>query len=382
MSRFRVHPACILAVMVLVPGFSAFGQTSTSIHGYAKNLAIRSSSLLSGEAFILDVSRFRAKGKVLGGSRFNAEAWLDTEVLLGRFVSSDEYNLAETYSRPSLLDLDWEVASGESYTVRQNLFRAFATVYFGQSLLTIGRQRIAWGSGFAWNPTDIINPFNPGAIELGERTGVDAAYLSVQAGTASRLELVVAAGGREWSRTIFASRYGTNFREYDVALMAALMDDAWVAGGDFAGYIGGAGLRGELAFTRHAAGRGTIRAVLNADYSFSNGLYSLAEVHYNGPGSQSKANYDVEALLQGDTFSLAQRYAALSVARGFSPLVGGALYALANLDDGSALVGPSLTASLADNVDMAASTYFFVGKSDTEYGGQHHVFFASLQWYY
>ena len=380
MSRFRMHPAWILVGMVLTPGCAAFGQTSTSVHGYAKNLAIRSSSPLSGEAFILDVSRFRAKGQVLSGSRFSAEAWLDTEVLLGSFVSSDENKLAETYSRPSLLDLDWEVTAGESYQVRQDLFRVFATVYFGQSHLTIGRQRITWGSGFAWNPTDIINPFNPGAIELGQRAGVDAAYLSV--GNTSRLELAVAAAGREWSQTILASRYGTNFREYDVALMAALMEGAWVAGGDFAGYVQGAGLRGELAYTRRAEGRGSIRAVLNADYAFPGGLYSLAEVHYNGPGSRSKADYDVEALLRGDTFSLAQRYAALSVSGAFSPLVGGALYGLANFDDGSALVGPSLTASLADNVDMAASTYFLVGKSDTEYGGQRHIFFASVQWYY
>ena len=88
------------------------------------------------------------------------------------------------------------------------------------------------------------------------------------------------------------------------------------------------------------------------------------------------------ALLTGETFNLAKEYVAASVGKAVTPLLGGALYALVNLDDQSALVGPSLTYSLAENLEMAASTYFFIGASDTEFGVQEHVFFASLQWYF
>ncbi|MFB3131322.1 MAG: hypothetical protein ACE10K_02240, partial [Rhodothermales bacterium] len=68
--------------------------------------------------------------------------------------------------------------------------------------------------------------------------------------------------------------------------------------------------------------------------------------------------------------------------KSITPLLGGALYSLVNLDDQSALVGPSFSYSLAENLDLAASTYFFVGASDTEFGAQEHVVFASLQFYF
>ena len=98
--------------------------------------------------------------------------------------------------------------------------------------------------------------------------------------------------------------------------------------------------------------------------------------------SRDKDDYDLTALLTGETFNLAKDYAAASVAKSITPLLAGTLYSLVNLDDQSALVGPALTYSLAENLELAASTYFFVSASDTEFGAQEHVIFASLQFYF
>ena len=363
-----------------MPGL-AVAQTTFELRGYAKNLGIRSSSILSGESYFLDISRFRTQGFLDIGRRLHAEVWLDTELLLGSFLESPEFELGQAIERPAFFDLDWTIAEGARYQLQQQLFRAFATLYLGQTEVTVGRQRIAWGTGFAWNPTDILNPFNPAAIELGEKAGVDAAYVNVPLGAFSRIEAVVTPGRRSGQSSV-AARAGANWREYDVSIMGGSFREDFVLGGDFAGYLGNAGFRGEAAYTWKNEGRNFLRAILNTDYNFPGGYYVLVEVYFNGQGARDKDHYDLTALLAGETFNLAKDYVAASVAKSITPLLAGALYSLVNLDDQSALVGPALTYSLAENLELAASTYFFVGPSDTEFGAQEHVVFASLRFYF
>ena len=351
------------------------------MHGYAKNLAVRLSSPQSGQTYLLNVFRFRSRGTLDIGARLHAEAWLDSEVLVGSYLGSPEYVLAREVSRPAPVSLGWTLTSGTEVEARQRLFRAFVTWHTDWGAFTAGRQRIAWGSGFAWNPTDVLNPFNPGAIELGERAGVDAAHLNINLGPLSRLELVAAHThvGRPGS---YAARWGANVQTYDVSLMAGRFGRSWSMGGDFAGYLRGAGVRGEAAYTHREGAPGYSRAVVNADYTFSAGVYGLVELYFNGRGQAHKSRYDFQDLLTGETFNLARWYAAASASAAVTPLLGAGLYQLANLVDGSLLVGPSLTYSLAQSLEIAAAAYFFVGPLDTEFGRQRHLYFGALQWYF
>ena len=380
MSRLQgLAGACVLAFMQILSVSAQ--QTSLELQGYAKQLGIRFTSPLSGHAYWLNVSRLRTQGVLDLGAHVHIEAWLDTEVLTGSYLRSPDYAQAQVAPGPQPFRLDWTLHSGSGYEVRQRLFRAFVQVRSGRATTSMGRQRIAWGSGFAWNPTDILNPFNPGAIELGERAGVDAAHLAVPLGPLSRLELVAAhtATGEPGS---FAARAGTNVRSYDLALMAGRFRRDWVIGGDFAGYVRGAGVRGEWAYSRRHAAKNHVRAVLNADYTFQRGIYALGELYFNGRGSARKARYDYDDLRSGHTFSLARWYAAVSAGASVTPLIAVGLYQLLNLTDGSLLIGPSITYSLSQSVEAAAATYVFAGASDSEFGAQRHVYFATVQWYF
>ena len=62
---FRIVSFCILA---LLPGL-AVAQTTFEVRGYVKNLGIRSSSILSGESYLLDISRLRTQGFLDVGGR-------------------------------------------------------------------------------------------------------------------------------------------------------------------------------------------------------------------------------------------------------------------------------------------------------------------------
>lgn len=368
-------------LLLLAPTL-AFAQTSGfEVRGYAKNLGIRAASAFDGKAYVLDVSRLRLRGLADAGSRLHAEVWLDSEVLAGSFLRTADYQFARGSARRPFVDLDWTILSTGDVLIRQQLFRAFATAYLGPSQLTVGRQRIAWGTGFAWNPTDLFNPFNPAAIELDEKAGVDAAYLAVPLGALSRFEVAVAPG-RVRAEASAAVRASTHVGEYDLAAMAGVFREDVVVGGDFAGYVGNAGFRGEAAYTFAERGDDYLRAILNADYTFAGGYYVLAEVYFNGSGTRDRGAYDLAALLDGRTFNLAKDYAAVSVGHAFTPLLAGSLYGLANLDDQSALAGPALAYSLRENLDVSAATYLFLGEAGTEFGAQRNVYFASIQVYF
>jgi len=358
-------------------------NVSLGFSGYAKNLTIRSNSIFTNNSFILNVSRLRAKGILDFGSRNHTEIWLDTEVLAGDFLNTLEFELSEEAERPTFVDLDWNLTKGNNYQARQSLFRAFTTFYFGNAELTLGRQRIAWGTGFAWNPTDLFNPFNPATIELEEKRGVDAAYLAIPFGSLSRLEAAFTPGRKDLKASV-AVRLGSNLGSYDFSVMAGEFQKDRVLGGDFAGYIGGAGFRGEVAYTWKNRDSNFFRAILNADYSFPRDFYAFIEFYFNGQGTTKKEDYPlfIDDLLSGRIFNLAKHYFAASVIKSVTPLLGLNIYSLFNLDDKSSLVGPAMTYSLATSLEIAASVYFFNGANDSEFGFQRTSYFAFLQYYF
>ena len=157
-----------------------------------------------------------------------------------------------------------------------------------------------------------------------------------------------------------------------------------VIGGDFAGYVGGAGFRGELAYTVKDTSSNFFRAVVNADYSFPNDFYGFIEFYFNGQGTTKKKDYRrfIPDLLSGRIFNLAKHYAAASLIKSVTPLLGLNIYGIFNLNDKSSLIGPALTYSLTTNLEIATSVYFFNGASDSEFGLQKSSYFAYLQYYF
>ncbi len=378
----RFVAGVVLAALSIGFSVGVSAQDNTfQLHGYFKNLGIVSSSAFSDETRFLDISRLRTKGIATLGSNVRTEVWLDTEVLGGSFIGTVDFDIGRELDRREWLDLDWELASADRFRVEQRVFRAFTSVYVGPITATLGRQRVAWGTGFAWNPTDLLNPYNPAAIELGEKAGIDGLHISASTGDFSRLEAAYAAG-RGIRESSVAIRASSNVGEYDVSLMGGYFRDDWVFGSDFAGYIGDAGLRGEAAYTVARGRSDYLRVTLTADRSFGGDYYGFVEFYFNGQGTTDKTRYDFGEVLDGRSFNVARNYLAVSVMKTLTPLLVANFYTLANLDDRSALVGPAITYSLGDNAEAGGAVYFFAGKRDTEFGAQRNAYFAYLQFYF
>ncbi|MDX1429393.1 MAG: hypothetical protein R3282_03850, partial [Rhodothermales bacterium] len=246
---FRLlRTASIASFFALTSGVSYAQDGPLQLRGYIKNLGLASSSVLEDRLRFLDITRLRLRGIAALSPHVRSEVWLDTEVLAGSFVGTAEFDIGRELERREWVDLDWQLASASNFVMKQRVFRAYVSAYTGSITATVGRQRVAWGTSFTWNPTDLLNPFNPAAIELGEKTGMDGVHISVATGDFSRIEIAYAQGDRK-SESSVAARSSTKLGEYDVSFMGGYFRDDWVVGGDFAGYVGDAGLRGEIAYT-------------------------------------------------------------------------------------------------------------------------------------
>ena len=260
--------------------------------------------------------------------------------------------MSQGLERTTLLDLDWTVNSNGNHVLRQSFFRANISLYTDALQLTAGRQRIAWGTGFVWNPTDLLHPINPTSIERDEESGIDALYAVVPLGPLSQIESVWAIG-RTPLQSSYASRVSFNVGDYDIAFLGGYFRETWVLGGDLAGYLGGAGLRAEWAVQLPETGPAQLRSTINADYNFAAGYYTVIELHYNGPGSSNSDNYDLSSLLSGTVFNLAELYSSMIVSKSLSSLTSVSLYSLVNFNDGSGLVGPALSWSALQNLELS-----------------------------
>jgi hypothetical protein len=357
------------------------GGLSLDLGGYYKDLFTRSQTFFSKETVVNDLKRYRLEGEADLGGILRLEVTFDNEWYIGSLVNTPDFSFGRQLQRPFFIDATWEVADEKSFFWQATLFRGFVQIYTPLADITIGRQRVAWGTGFVWNPTDLLNPFIPIQLERDERQGVDAVRFELPLGITSKLDLVFAPQ-RKGRRSSTAARVRTTVANYDVSLMAGRFRDNTVLGFDWSGDIRGGGFRGEGAYTRSGQGKDYFRFVLSGDYTFSNGLYLFGEFFYNGQGARRKEEYDFNLLLSGEAVGLAQLYLALGASYDFTPLWHGDFYGIFNMNDGSRLVGPALSYSLTDNVDLAAGVYFFGGEDGSELGSLTSIYFGQFQWFF
>lgn len=357
-------------------------EPSWRLSGYVLNLLTRSTTVFpAGDRYVLDLNRLRLKvaGRPLDAARIDLQ--YDNEVLLGSYVHTRQFALSANRVSPTSLDLERTYATGPNVAGRHRLYRATLTWSGGENNITVGRQRIAWGSGRFWSPLDILNPFDAARVEREEREGIDAVLLDRDIGALGNVSGVVAprtAG----SRAVLAGYVHWNANGTDYSALVGTVRGEDVIGADFSGQIGGLGIRGEATSTQPDSGRRFMRLLLGADYGFANTLTVTGEVYFNGQGSSRRTSYDFTGLFEGRIRNVARRYGAIALSYEITQLVRLLAYGLVNLDDGSRLVWPGVEYSLVRNVDLAAGMQSFSGSLGSEYGRLPDVLHFQGKWFF
>ncbi|MCB0306712.1 MAG: hypothetical protein KDI38_23315, partial [Calditrichaeota bacterium] len=239
----------ILRLFLILLSLTASAQPAWEFSGYLVNLPVyqdnpaRVSSIYLTERVFLNLTRLRLRPTLNLGDRTRIA--LEHEVTaLYRTDVLPPYQQVTDITNRQRFDWRWYPLQEDYLTVSHFIDRLYGWHEFDFGEITIGRQRVAWGSGRIWNPTDLFNPINPASFDKLEKDGADLLSGKIFLGNFTDLTLVYNPR-REVKDHNGAFRFRSNYRSYDVSLVGGYFDRRLILGGDFAGNLFTAGLRGE-----------------------------------------------------------------------------------------------------------------------------------------
>ena len=363
-------------------GASVAAQDGSSVRvaGYYKNLWQRSETW-AAEPYNLDVNRLRLELKGKLSSTLSFDLHYDNEVLLGSYLRTAQFTQQKDAAAPHYWRAQANYVDRASWHGVHRLYRAQLRGEWGDTMLRIGRQRIAWGTGRFWSPIDLLNPISPVALEREERPGVDAVLVEQRFGPVARLAGVYAPS-RQSGRGSRALQWHDNSRGVDYSVTVGRFWGDAVIGLDLASQLGTAGVRAEFSRTRPPIGRTFRRALLGIDYAFANTLTLSAELYHDSSGASSPAAYDFSALVTGRRQTLAQRYVGLRASYALTPLLKLNGDVVLNLSDRSRYLAPSAIYSLRTDLDLTIGLQYFGGAPGSELARPPSAVHASVQWFF
>ncbi|MDI6779829.1 MAG: hypothetical protein QME25_06505 [Bacteroidota bacterium] len=378
----------LIIVLCLLISEITIGQTEFNFTGYVVDLpALQISNkdlinILGSERkqFInLTRVRLRPNLNLWEGGTFTVEYELTKFYLSTSLL----FNPVSSTSTRQIVNLNWNIFNRSNLTMNHFIDRLYFRQNFDFGQLNVGRQRIAWGTGRVWNPTDLFNPIHPSNFSKIEKDGSDAASLKIIFGSFTDLNLVYNIQKGE-SRNNVGLRFRTNYSEYDLSIMSGYFDDRVVMGGDFAGNLFDAGIRGEgiISFDKNKSQSNFSKYILGIDYQFTAKLYGLVEYHYNGEGATQKSRYEFHRLFKGEIINVARRYFAVQSSYLIHPLVTSVVAVNSNLDDGSGFVSTLLSYSFTDDLQFGAGGQIFYGNKYDEYWFFPKAFYLRGEYYF
>jgi hypothetical protein len=277
----------------------------------------------------------------------------------------------------------------------------YARIRFPRADLTLGKQQLSFGTGYAWNPTDIFN-FKQLLDPSYEQTGVSAIRLELP--LAARLNIDLLYGPEEdWENSTKLAQAKLGIGRFDLSAVYARFQwyrsdffvpsgsdaERSLLGGSLVGELLGLGVWIEAAQNRltdihpdyYASMAGILdphdeeftEYVIGLDYTFESSTYVLFEYLHNGGGKSTTADLnlnDYVRSLGGETHSLMQNYGFLYAMHPVGDFGTLGLLAYANFDDESAAINPSYDWAGFENLNFSLMLSYMLGDDDTEFGVQ------------
>ncbi|MBT8107841.1 MAG: hypothetical protein KJP17_06375 [Gammaproteobacteria bacterium] len=382
-----MRPLLAIAALLLA-GLGSAAETATEFGGHTKLRA-------TGQAFPED-SAFR---EIVGSSALDVlgELRLNLNARSGHWSFDAAWQAvglhADTLPVTGLpnddrryLDLTSVIDESGNSAILHRLDRVWVGYTSEKAVVRLGRQALSWGNGLFYAPMDLVNPFDPAAIDTEYKAGDDMLYLQylrdsgddVQAAYVARRNPLTGIAGSEQATTTVKYHGFASFGEYDL-LAAQSYGDA-VLGIGLGRSIGGAVWSADLVVTDTDLDS-YAQLVTNIAYSwvaFGRNMSGAVEYYYNGFG-QADSNYDPASLAanpdlqvrlsRGELFALGRHYLAGSIMIEMTPLWTLTPTVFANVGDPSGLFQLVTTYSLGDNATLLGSVNLPLGPNGSEFGG-------------
>ncbi|HSG07632.1 MAG TPA: hypothetical protein VLA36_04730 [Longimicrobiales bacterium] len=296
------------------------------------------------------------------------------------------------------LGVDWSLASSARSSWRHRFDRLSLALDAGPVSVTVGRQAISWATALFLTPADPFAPFDPSDPFRAYRGGVDAVRMRAFTGPFSEVEAVVRAAETTAGATLTALARGQLSRGgWALGGWAGLLHDEGAAALFATGAAGSTAVRGEMAFREDPDGGPLVRATLGADRNFlvdGRDLFAVVEVQYDGYGAATPSDLlrvaGSRPYARGEMQTLGRWTGAAQASFQVHPLVGLDGLVLADLGDGSALVGPGVSWSASSSASLRLGCFLSVGEGGFDaadglrsaYGSTPTVAYLSLSWFF
>jgi len=379
-----------LASFLSLVSLPSLSQSNLSFNGYVKYLSM----YYHPETEIPGIEASHLSSQLVH-NRFNFE-WYATRHLTVNLEIRNRLFLGQIVKKfpdykkfvdvdHGYFDLSAVTETTDNWILHTMIDRASLEYYRGKWLVKAGRQRINWGINLVWNPNDIFNTFSYFDFDYEERPGTDAVKIQYYTGVTSSAQLVYKIG-KDANQMALAGMYRFSRWNYDIQFLGGWVGLDYVVGCGWAGDIKGGGFRGEISWfaprEKESESREALVASISGDYTLKNSLYLHTGILFNshgttGPaGGRSFFNMDISA----KQLSYAKYSLFGQVSYPFSPLISGNFSGMVNPCDGSLFLGPALTWSLGNNLELMATGQLFMGDEDTEFGNLGQAIYGRLKW--
>ena len=380
------HKVVLFLLFILINPIYAQGLSPFEYYGYAKYL-FSSSKIPRIEDRLNDhLLHLRLNTKWYATSEITAALEFRFRAFYGGSVEKIPFYKDLIKTQRDFLQLDaflWESDRSLGYL---EIDRLWLDYYYNDLQVTLGRQRIAWGTAWVWNPTDLFNPLNVLDFDYEERPASDAIRLQYYTGAVSKIDITYKPA-KDPNNQILAGLVSLNNWNYDFNFISGMRFKRWLTGFSWAGDILDAGFRGEVLVSQapnkpdtnfiyklfdqsslSSWNKPVVSFSLSADYTFTNTFYIHTEILFNNNGKTSNTFLFQEEALQLGMLSAARWSVYQEFAYDITPLLRGTLFGILNPTDNSFVVVPSFNYSVITNLDFYIIGLFFEGDALTEFG--------------
>ncbi len=243
--RFRT----LLFLIVCLTASASAQNPAADVYGYAKYLFGSTKYPFYNERFEDHLIHARLNTRWYPLQSLTAALEFRFRAYYGESVEKIPNFFDQIKSHHEFADLDavlWNKGKSIGYLETDRLWLDWVKDKFE---VTVGRQRIAWGTSWVWNPTDLFNPQSPLDFDYEELPGTDAVRFQYYTGPVTKVEAAVRPA-KSMDRVIAAGLVSLNRWDYDFNLIGGIKNNRWVVGGGWSGDILDAGFRGEFTVTK------------------------------------------------------------------------------------------------------------------------------------
>lgn len=298
-------------------------------------------------------------------SRFEGQLDMRNRLLSGYTVRNQPGYARLLDQDSGYLDMSWTPLEGEQHIWHLHIDRLSLSYFSDPIEVRFGRHRLNWSRTFVWSPNDLFNNFAYLDFDYEERPGTDALSFRYNWSYASGLELAYNPADT-FEKSVIGAMVRESYGSYDIQLIGGYYRDKLALGGGLSGYLGGAGLKGEVTYFQPAADlldqSGTVNATVGLDYMLPSSLYLRGEILYNGGWNGSRN--PLSRLTQpprADNLFIAHSAIFIEGSYPLHPLIDVSLGGMASFDRSIYVIMPRISVSASDDIDLMLLSQLFKG---------------------